>query len=100
MAQVEGGAASRFLDAFQKVTVRGRDAAGRDHVLEVWVSPDYPTAPERRRAIHSDSGRLSRFSLECDPRGLHFPFARRDSRKQETAATGLKGEARAGTGSV
>ena len=41
LAQVERGATPRFLDAFQKVTIRGRDAAGRDHVLEVWVSPDY-----------------------------------------------------------
>jgi peptidoglycan hydrolase-like protein with peptidoglycan-binding domain len=41
LAQVVGGATPRFLDSFQKVTIRGRDAAGRDHVLEVWVSPDY-----------------------------------------------------------
>jgi len=41
LAQVEGGATPRFLDSFQKVTIRGRDAAGRAHVLEVWVSPDY-----------------------------------------------------------
>lgn len=41
LAEVERGATPRSLTAFQKVTIRGRDAAGRDHVLEVWVSPDY-----------------------------------------------------------
>lgn len=39
--QLRAGATPRFMDDFQKVTIRGQDARGVSHVLEVWVSPDY-----------------------------------------------------------
>lgn len=41
LAAVERGETPRSFGDFQRVTIRGRDAAGREHVLEVWVSPDY-----------------------------------------------------------
>jgi hypothetical protein len=41
LGQIQGRAVPRFMSSFQKVTLRGRDGSGRDHVLEVWVSPDY-----------------------------------------------------------